>query len=435
MRYALVALAGLAGCALHGPATVTGLSSIEVTMVSPSADMLGGPGAPITTKDFVVDLHAVDANNQPFTDDIDVDVFVSYAGNKIGTFTECGTNEDVTPLQTIRISGGAALGQTVHIERAYGISNIWVQEAVQDPNRMPPPLTTNSHSVGTSPPIYFANPTIPDVQTPLDLTAPTATYCTPFNGKHVIIDHTVGTGKLVVTSVFIDSYVVADNSAIYDPATNTGGFNHLYVFSFGRPDAAITPGRVLVNTSGNVAKFVGFTELNFPLQGYAETVDPLLMPPVQVIDPAWRSNNNILIKLTGATVSLTGTMCPIDPTQDSWRKFNQFVLDMGAQKPPHTCDSFSTFSVEMAGKTIGAFNPLVLRGAAGPVANPQTVTVIGMLRNFSGQNEVTNPPTDCKVDNDCMNVGGTCVEGSCKKGPYNFWNVVPRDESDITVQP
>ena len=119
-----------AGCAQSAPATVTGLSSIAVTMVSPGPDMLGNPAAPISTQDFVVDLNAIDANNQPFAEDIDVDVFISYAGNKIGTFTPCGNDEDVVPLQTIRLAGGQALAQTIHVEKAYGISNIWVQEEI-----------------------------------------------------------------------------------------------------------------------------------------------------------------------------------------------------------------------------------------------------------------------------------------------------------------
>jgi hypothetical protein len=427
-----------AGCVDQQPATVSGLSSIKVVMDNPTADKLGGPGAPITTQDFVVDLHAIDANNQPFTQqDIDVDVFVSYSGNKIGQLTDCGNNEDSVPLATIRLTGGVAMNQTIHIEKAYGVSNIWVQEAEPDPNRMPPPMTTGSHAVGASPAIYFANPTIPQVQTPLNLMSPVATYCSPFNGKHVIIDHATGSGKIVVTSLFIDAYVIADTGSIYDPMTGTGGFNHLYVYAFGQPDAAITPGRVMNNASGNIAKFVGFSELNFPLQSYTDTVDPMLMPAVQVLDPAWRSNNGFLMPLSAATVSLTGTICPIDVTMPSWIKYNQFVLDMGNQDPKkiHSCDSFSTFSVEMSGKTIGSFDPLTLRGALKSDPNPQVVTVVGVLQNFSGQNEETVPPTDCRNDTDCMNVGGTCVEGSCKKGVYNFWNVIPRDQSDITVQP
>ena len=39
-------------------------------------------------------------------EDLDVDVFLSFGGNKIGQLTACGTGADTTPLTTIRLTGG-----------------------------------------------------------------------------------------------------------------------------------------------------------------------------------------------------------------------------------------------------------------------------------------------------------------------------------------
>ncbi len=411
----LVLLLALAGCDERIAAPVTGLQSFAVTVTAP--DNLGAPDAPVTVKDITYDVRAIDAQGNTFAEDVQVDVYLSFAGNKIGTFTNCGDNEDSTPLETITLKSGVLQGHVTHLPRAFGRTTVWLEET---PEKRAP-MNPGTYALGSTPPIYFPNPTIPDVQTPLDLAAPTATYCTPWNGKHVVIDHATGAGKLVVTSVFIDSYVVADTGANFDPMTGMGGFNHLYIFSFGHPPAGIQPGRIIANVSGNVSKFVGFTELNFPLQDFPDTVDPQLLPPVYVLSPGDRGNNLRLIRLAGATVSVSGTICPIDVTSSDWLKFNQFVVNQGQG----LCDSFNGISVSLPAKTLGTFDPLQHMGGK--------ITAVGMLRNFSGQNDVTAPPTDCTKDMDCMTVGGTCVEGSCKKGAFNFWQVTPRDQTDLTV--
>src|SRR5262249_415122 len=148
------------------------------------------------------------------------------------------------PIATIHLTQGTALQQQVTLPQAFGPTAIWLDEPI-------------SHATGASPVIYFRNPLIADVQTPPDLLAANATFCTPFDPKFIIIDHATASGKLVVTSVFGNAFAVTD----------TGGtiFNSIYLFSFGKPPGYIVPGKVLKSFSGNVSKFVGFTELNFPL--------------------------------------------------------------------------------------------------------------------------------------------------------------------------
>ncbi|MSP61847.1 MAG: hypothetical protein EXR72_16235 [Myxococcales bacterium] len=429
MRHRLPALLAASALALFAcdqkiAPTVTGLQSLSVTMKSPAPDALGGPGMPVAPTEVVFDVRAIDAQGKTFAKDIDVDVYLSYAGNKIGQPTSCGNGQDRTPLATLRLTGGVAEDQHLLLPRAYGVTSLWLEEAPLEPLRNPPQLTTDSHAIGTSPLIYFANPTIPDVQTPLDLAAPTATYCSPFNKRHVILDHATGDGKLVVTSVFINSYVVADTGANYDPKTGKGGFNHLYIFSFGRPPRYIEPGRELNSVSGNISKFVGFTELNFPLQEHIETTpNPTLLPPVIELTKADRQQNLRLLRLVGATVKVTATMCPIDPEVDDWRKYNQIGMNFG----DGVCSTLSTFAVALPGKTFGDFDPLAMQG--------RKITVVGMLHNSSGQNEATNPPTACVKGSDCaaMDLAPNCVERTCRRGPFNFWSIAPREPSDLTV--
>lgn len=411
MRFLCLLSAFTVGCTINQPATVTGLQSLEVKITAPTN--LGTPGAPVLVTDLTFDITARDASGEILVSDLDVDLYVSYAGNKIGMFTNCGKNEDTTPLERLHLKAGQLAAHSLHLPRAYGVTNLWLEEA-------------QSHAVGASQAIYFANPTVADVQTPLDPNSPTATYCSTFEKKHVIIDRAAGSGKLVVTSVFNNAYVVADTGANYDPVKGTGGYNHLYVFSFGRPAPELVPGRILKMVEGNLSKFVGFTELNFPLQEASKnSPDPNLLPLTYALKPADRNQHGRLLRLDAATVSLSGTVCPINAMDSSWMKYNQFVLDLG----DGVCDSRNTFAVELPGKLFSGVDWVKSVGKA--------FQIVGMLRNLSGQNEATKPPTLCHAEQDCLDSGlsGTsCVEGTCKKDAYNSWLVSPRTSSDITPE-
>jgi hypothetical protein len=422
VRFSTVAaLAALCGCG-NQPASLSGLESFQVTLTSPTPDMLGTPAAPVTITDLTFDVRALDTQGQVYVQDLDADVFISFAGNKIGQLTNCGDNEDAIPLTTIHLTGGVAMGNQLKLIKTYGAATLWLQEH---------PTATSGQAVGASPTMYFPNPTIPEVQFPLDMTATTATWCTPFNNKHVVFDHATGNGKLVVTSVFIDSFVVGDTGANFNTMDGSGGFNHMYIYSFGKPPIEIVPGRILTQSdplhpalSGNLSKFYGFSELNFPLQNTVDTVDPSLMPPVYQLQRIDNNNSLKMIRLEAATVALTGSLCTIDPTSSYWIKYNQINYDIGDG------DCTFGFAVELAGKTMGDFDPLKLKAGIGA----QRVTTIGMLRNNSGQSPNT-PPQVCSVDADCTNATyPVCLVGECRKtGVFGFWTVVPRDPTDITL--
>jgi hypothetical protein len=418
----LVAIGSVMACSSAEPPSLSGLESFQVTITDPAPGNLGTPNAPVTFRDVVLDLRAIDSQGATFVRDLDADVFLSFAGNKIGEFTPCGDSEDAKALTTVHLARGVA--QQVHLQlpKAYGASTLWIQET---------PTPTSGQAAGASPTIYFPNPTIPELQMPLDLTATTATWCTPFNGKHVTVDHATDGGKLVVTSVFPDAFVIADTGANYDDATGNGGFNHLYVFPYNKPPIEIVPGRLLTQSdvahpalSGNVMKFVGFTELDFPLQNAVDTIDPSLMPPVYALGANDRLDGLKLLKLSSATVSVTGQLCMIAPNDTEWTKYNQIVVNMNGQ-----CDPTQAFTVTLPGKTLGDFDPTKLRQGIGA----QRLTATGMLRNNSGQS-AQNPTTGCTVDADCaMFATQSCVSGTCRKGPYNFWSVMPRGASDIVL--
>jgi hypothetical protein len=416
VRRALVVLA-LAGCAQHQASPTAGVvNSLELEMIDPALDALGSPTAPVAAQSATFNVIARDERGQQFTGDVDVNVFISFGGVKTGGQGKCGSDDSGTkPLTTLHLTAGQLMSAKIALPSAFGATSLWLDEP-------------QSHATGASPTIYFRNPFISDVQTPPDLSAANATFCSPFNGKYIIVDHAQASGELVVSSVFSDAFVITD--------TGASAFNNIYLYAFGKPPSYIVPGKVVSSFSGNVSKFIGFTELNFPLFDApdANPVDPTLLPAPLVLSFADHSSISKLLGVDAGVVTYTGTLCNPDPpnpshdsniqkTIDSWIKFNQFVVDGDG-----TCGAFTNYAVELPAKTLGAFDPLVNVG--------KTVTITGMLRNNSGQNpelDNNNQTIACDpTENPCAL--GSCINGICMKGAFNFWTIQPRTPADVTVQ-
>jgi hypothetical protein len=394
--------------------TANRISSIQLDLLQPTN--VGSPMAPVQVQSAAFNLTALNDHGAVWPLDADVDVYVSFGGVKTGLLTGCGASANGQPIETIHLKAGIAINQTVSLPQAFGATTIWVEEH-------------SSAATGASPTIYFPNPLISDVQTPPDLTAQNATFCSTLSGKFITIDRATGSGKLVVTSVFSGAFAVTD----------TGGtiFNSIYIYSFGQPPSYIVPGKVINSFSGNVSKFVGFTELNFPLFDAADPTVPLATVPSPVPlteDLLTNRMNTTLLQWDASLVQATGTICdpmPPNPTNDpniqsiinQWYTYDTFVLSGDG-----TCSSLTNYAVQLEGKKLGNFDPVMQKG--------QTITAVGMLRNNSGQNPYLDQngktiPCDV-VQQDCIQ--GVCVDNICKKGPFNFWTVNPRTPADIIVQ-
>ena len=80
-----------------------------------------------------------------------------------------------------------------------------------------------------------------------------------------------------MTSVFSDAFAVTDTGA-------HASFNSIYLYAFGQPPDVHRRRRASSPRSrGNVSKFVGFTELNFPLFNAADDTAPLATLPAPVL--------------------------------------------------------------------------------------------------------------------------------------------------------
>jgi len=403
MRWVAIALL-CAGCTDSRPSPNAGqVSSIIMTLKTP-ADT-GSPSSPVTDLKASFDLHAVDEQGQAITHDVDVTLFLSFGGVKTGAVGACGVDSGAVPIEQIHMPGGVLLDHSVTLPAAYGATTLWIDEPI-------------SGATGASPTIYYRNPYVADVQTPPDINATNASFCTPFNGKFIIIDKpAMPNGQLVVSSVFGNAFTVTDTSyGSYDK------FNSMYLFAFGKPPSYIKAGKVLNSFSGNVSKFVGFTELNFPLfDATDETVPLATLPPPAVITQPDIQNLPKLIALDAGVVTYTGKQCDISGDLSQWQKFNQVVIDGDG-----SCSALTNFAAELPSKIFGTYDPTMS-------AN-KMITMTGMLRNNSGQNpvlDVNNQPISCDANNPCSK--GSCVEGQCMKGAFNFWTIDPRTPDDVVV--
>ncbi len=417
MRYTILAVL-LVGCVQQRPSPTAGaINSLDVELIDPPPSGLGSPMAPVDVKQATFNVVARDEQGNVVAKDITAEIFISFGGVKTGANSACGADETGNaPIETVTLTSGKLMNHSVTLPLAYGSTSIWIEEQT-------------SHAGGASPTIYFRNAFINEAQTPADPMAANATFCSPFNGKFLIFDHPTGSGQLVVTSVFSNAFSISDTGV---PA---GQFNSMYLFAFGKPPPNIVEGRVITSFSGNYSKFVGFTELNFPLFTAADDTVPLapLPPPV---DLAFADVSNA-VKMLGASASVvryTGSICnplPPNPTNDpniqktidSWNKYNQFVLDGDG-----TCSAFSNIAVELPAKLLGSFDPLQV------VA--KQATFVGMLRNNSGQNpylDANGNAISCSGSVPCAK--GSCITGTCYKNAFNFWTIDPRRQEDITVAP
>jgi hypothetical protein len=123
-----------------------------------------------------------------------------------------------------------------------------------------------SYAAGVAGPIHLVLPNLADVNRSESLTS------SPFDKEFV----NVARGNMVVTGVRIDGFYATDTCPIRnyesdgqllcgdDERNQAPEFNHLFIFTFSRPDD-LFPGDRLTSVSGPMTEFNGLTELAFPL--------------------------------------------------------------------------------------------------------------------------------------------------------------------------
>ncbi len=182
----------------------------------------------------------------------------------------------------IPVSGGAALGVRVFVAKAYADARFWVEEIGYRPGDPATAACSNgldddgdrlvdlardpgcryandddegagSHAAGVSDVIYFANPHLADVQG--------YTGLSPLQGRLVRVD----SGEMIVTRITTDGFYVSELEldATGLPTGRAVPWGSAFAFNFNTPPFLRACDRIL-EVSGSVGEFFGFTELNQP---------------------------------------------------------------------------------------------------------------------------------------------------------------------------
>ena len=382
MMAALLGLV-LAGCVDHR-AGITGTQSIGVELVSPT-----DPGdidhrlAP-TARTITVNLTAYDAAFAVDTSfDRDVEVYAQFLGTVTPTPTvDTLTGQVAMPLATFHLTAGRAMNQSVTLPPVLGPTTLWIEDGPKPgAGRKIDPSYVPTYATGTSPVLWYRDPFIVDIQTPVDETRIDALQISPLQNKQVAVSASRygGVGRLVVTSVFAQGYTVSDvkcSDAAGTPPCTTEAYNHIEVFSSSAPrdqmGRLLKQGQVIDGFSGGISEFDGLTEVGFPVTfATSDAVTPDHLPPPVKLDPStwfnglndpkgiinFERNEAAPIEIDDAVV------CPLDSAYDRFKEWK--IAPSGA------CGG-SVIDVVTAG-VIADLDPATLVGKTLP-------RVVGVLR-------------------------------------------------------
>jgi hypothetical protein len=315
-RYLL--LLALAGC-VDSRDAITGTQSLRIELVSPS------PGSetdrlPSSENTIVVNVTAIGPDGEVDTSfDNPVRVYVNF----LGTLTPY---LDAPPLATIAMSGGTATNQSITLPPVFGPATLWFDDGgASEP----------TFASGASPTLWYRDPFVADIQTPLDEMALDALEKSPLEQKQITVDASRhgADGRLVVTSVFAQGYTVSDVQCGPGgaPPCTAGDYDHQMVFSFSAArderGRTIEVGQVIDGFAGGVSEFNGLTEIGFPqtfVEGEVDK-DPARMPTPVTFDTSWFTNKIMFERNEAAPITIeNAVVCDLD---DDYATYKQWKLD------------------------------------------------------------------------------------------------------------
>jgi len=320
---ALVALVALATGCVDELAALEGTTSFRVEVTAPA--QLGSEAARLgdTDRDLTVTLTAIDIDGAPDrTFSGEVDVFVQHLGSL------SPPHASGRSLGAVTVRRGLAEGVAVALPHVYGRATLWVEHARGD---------APTFATGVSRPLWYRDPWLSDISTPADEAALDALERSPLERKQVVVHASryAERGRLIVTGAYAQGYTVSDVQCADDagtPPCTTGAYDHVFVFTFGRPEDSrgvpIRTGHRVVELAGGVSEFNGLTEIGFPRSVVADDAPRLdQVPAPVVIEPGWLDSKIELERLEAALVAIDGaTMCPLD---DTFATYGQWKLDIG----------------------------------------------------------------------------------------------------------
>jgi len=402
----------LAGCVDHEDG-IPGTQSIGVELVSPADPGDLGHRLPNGQRAITVNLTAYDASHAVDTAfDRDVQVYAQFLGTVTPTPTlDSVTQEVAVPLTTIHLTAGKAMNQSVTLPAVLGPTTLWIEDGphAQKTSRKIDPSYVPTYATGTSPTLWFRDPYIADLQTPVSETSSDALFVSPLQNKQITVDSSRygDVGRLVVTSVFSQGYTVSDvkcSDPSGAPPCTTQAYDHVEVFSFSAPRAQtgqlLRQGQAIDGFSGGISEFNGLTEIGFPVTfATNDAVVPERLPAPVVFDKdTWflpLSNPQGMINFErneAAPIEVRdATVCDLD---DNYVTFKQWKLD-----PLGTGGDCS--------KNSNVLNVIT----AGVIADVDPATLVG--KTVSRVVGVVRP---------------------VEIGSFHVWIIFPRSAADLTLQ-
>ncbi|HUH01712.1 MAG TPA: hypothetical protein VML75_06930 [Kofleriaceae bacterium] len=301
---------------------ITGTTSLQVTLSAPADTGSFADRLPDAARAVTFSIQALDADGIPDPIDATIDLYTHFLGS-LTPKLELGT-----PLATINLVGGRVENVTLDLPRAYGPTFLWAEHTRGE---------QPSYATGTSPTLWFRDPFIEDVQRPPDEMSLDALERSPLEEKQINITGSRygDVGRLVITGVYAQGYTVSDvqcQDAAGTPPCVTGDYDHMFVFTFSRPEDTehhgLAKGHVVTSLKGSVSEFNGLTEVNFPrTEIAAPEPTPGLLPEPTVLQASWLQTRIEMERIEAGLVAVDdATLCPLDEEFDT---FKQWKLDVG----------------------------------------------------------------------------------------------------------
>ena len=362
---------------------ITGTTSLEVTLLSPSDTGSVDERLPDEARAVTIQVRALDTEGEVDTTfDATADIYIHFLG---------GLSPDLAdePFTQIPLSAGVSAETELDLPAVFGPTFLWAEDASgSDP----------TFATGTSPVIWFRDPFLEDVSRPPDEMALDALESSPLESKQINVQGSRygEDGRMVVTAVYAQGYTLTDVQCGPGgaPPCTAGPYDSVLVFTFSRPRGeegeSIDQGDTIARLTGAIGEFNGLTEVNFP-QSFmtGEERDEDRMPEPVVLQEDWMTANTIeMERVESALVAIEDAeLCPLDEDYDS---FKQWKLAVGGD-----CSNRDAIANIITQGQVNEFDPTAYE--AGTVF-PR---VVGTLRP--------------------VNIG-----------TFNVWIVYPRDMNDVT---
>jgi hypothetical protein len=279
LRLVVLALV-LAACVKHNPG-ITGTQSLQVEVVSPTDTGSVTSRLPDTQRTVVINVTAIGPDDEMDTTyNNALQVYVLYLGT-------LSPYLGAAPLATIQMVDGAAMNQTVTLPPVFGPTSIWLDDGAD---------SEPTYATGTSATLWYRDPVIADIQTPVNESALNALTDDPLENKNVAVNISRygENGRLVVTSVYSQGFTLADvecADANATPPCVAHDYDYMDVFSYSAPQDQnshfIDEGEIIDGFAGGINEFDGLTEIGFPQAFVNVGLDPNTPPIVNTaVEPA-----------------------------------------------------------------------------------------------------------------------------------------------------